>query len=840
MYRGISFLLLMMTCVMALNAQQAVTDTLPNDTLLKEISVKGRIPGVVIKGDTLIFNAEAYRLQEGSVLGDLMRRLPGVDVDEEGRIKVKGRPVSQVKINGKDFFGGNQDMAMQHLPSALVKRVKAYEEEGREQRHTGIKGREKPLIVDVELRSELKNQLTAEAMGGASVADKRYDANLFGNAFSDRWNVTLTGKSSNTDEGELLNDAGGKTATRQTAFNMNWSNTEKEDVAGKIDIDFSTEWQRNDHDTRTEWTGETYLPEMASANSGRQSSRSKDNDWNSNLTLSWYPSRRTWLSAHAIVDNNSNRGLVTGNNATFHPTANNFSIINSDDNAEKVRLKEERYNFGLFASHKIDSLGSTAFVWTDYQGGHSADHDFTINRMHYYLLSDSLVFRNRYHHTPSSPHTLTLRTGYSHHFSQLFSADVSYEWHNAYNDQQRQCYALDSLYGIDADNCPPLGWLPASADSMAFIRMAHLSQNSSHRQTINSLALGGHWEKGKLMLRTECRIFAQHTRLNFEQGSFNTRPSRTVTGVNPSAHAQWKFSPTHQLTLTYNGMSSPPSMTDLIDLPDESNPLHITTGNPNLKNTWRNHVSLWWNHYDEKHQRNLSITPSFSHAINEVAYRMEYDPVSGIQHTRPDNVNGCWTAHVNGNWSQPLTRKGTWTLNATVDDNYQHQVSFISNGQDPGIRNALGALTLSQSVHVQFRASEQWDLGLKGRYAYSHLSTSSQQWSDNTYHLSIVQGDATWHAPWQMEVGTECALRMRRGYQESHMNTTEWLWNASLSQRLLSNRSLSLGLRLTDILHQRRCIMRTFTPTEKQEVITNRIGSYALFFLRWRLNQSNL
>ena len=112
MYRGISFLLLMMTCVITLKGQQAVTDTLPNDTLLKEISVKGRIPGVVLKGDTLIFNAEAYRLQEGSVLGDLMRRLPGVDVDEEGCIKVKGRTVSQVKINGKDFFGGNQDMAM--------------------------------------------------------------------------------------------------------------------------------------------------------------------------------------------------------------------------------------------------------------------------------------------------------------------------------------------------------------------------------------------------------------------------------------------------------------------------------------------------------------------------------------------------------------------------------------------------------------------------------------------------------------------------------------------------------------------------------------------------------
>jgi hypothetical protein len=312
--------------------------------------------------------------------------------------------------------------------------------------------------------------------------------------------------------------------------------------------------------------------------------------------------------------------------------------------------------------------------------------------------------------------------------------------------------------------------------------------------------------------------------------------TRTVTNFSPTVDFRWKKSQTGQLRLTYRANTQQPSMSDLLDVYDDSNPLRITRGNPGLKPSFTQNINLFYNDYFTNHQRSVMTFVNFSTTSNSVSNKTTYVESTGGTITRPENINGNWNGNIVFMFNTAIDSAAFYNINTYTNLSYNHNVGYVSvNSLSDSQESVTKSLGIGERLSASYR-NEWFEFELNGSLNYTY-SRSELQPNNNLDTWQFAYGAMTGiTAPWGTQLTTNINMQSRRGYSDASMNTNELIWNAQLSQSFLRGNALTVSLQFYDILHEQSTVSSILNAMQRSDTEYNAVTSYAMLHVIYRLN----
>ena len=841
----------------------------PDAIMLKGTTVTGNAAKVIVKADTFIYNASAYRTPEGSVVEELVKRLPGAQVDDDGKITINGKEVKKIKVDGKEFMTGDTKTAMKNLPTSIIERVRAYDQKSDLARVSGIDDGEEETVLDFGIKTGMNKGIMVNADLAAGTKD-RYSSRIFGGLMKDDFKAFLMTSANNVNDmgfggggGRFGGGRQGLTATKMTGLNLNY---EKTDL---ITVDGSIRWNHSDGDAVSKTASESFMSSSVSSFSNRLSNNlSRSNSWNGQFRIEWTPDSMTNIMFRPQFNYNSSDGLTDGSSATFSkdpytikgitdPLSQLTQLVNEKDEEGNSIVKNSNISNSLSYSdnksvggwgqynRKLNNYGRniTLRLGANYSEGMSKS--FSNDQVKYYTAINGVltpdVENNRYAVTPTKNWDYSIRLTYSEPIMRRTYLQFSYQYQYKYSKSDRGTYDLGGN-GWDFMNVVPVyrGWdryLSLMGDTpLEDYKSDKLSQFSEYKNYIHTGEVMLRVVRDAYNLNLGMQVVPQKSRLDYRyQGKEYSDIERTVTNWSPTADFRWKISNVSQMRVNYRANTSQPSMTDLLDIEDDSNPLNKRQGNPNLKPSFTQNMRFQYNNYWQNHQRSLMVNANFSTTANSISNKVTYDQKTGVNTTRPENINGNWNAFAMVMFNTSIDSAGYFNVNTFTTLRYAHNVGYVSLSQQDSQESVTRSTTYGERLSASYRNS-WFELELNGSVDYMHARSQLQSNNDLDTWTFSYGGSVMVTAPWGTQLSTNMNMNSRRGYNDASMNTNELIWNAQVSQSFLRGNALTLSLQFYDILKEQSTFSRAISAMQRTDTEYNAITSYAMLHVIYRLN----
>lgn len=884
------------------------------ENMLNVATVSATLQRVEQKGDTTQFNAGAYRVPQGSTLQSLIKQLPGVEIDDKGKITWNGKEVKEFLINGKDFFKGDTETAMKNLPTDLVNRIKAYDKKSDYSEMTGVDDGEETTVLDISTKKSIQDTWVGLLDGGYGNHD-RYTGRVFLSRFSDRFSFTAFGGMNNIndktiDGGYHHRMSNGLVTKKNAGLEFSWENKKEKDEKNRLEIEGNINFNYFDSNLIGTTNSETFLSagRHSSFQNSWQNDNSKNTDFRSVFRFRWnltpqtilmfrpqYSYSRNRQNSHSLSATfNEDPYLIPGveqpldqimseNSATLYPEL--YSIWLNANLRHSLEKDYSHYVGGnLNLVHKLKKPKRSISLQAN--GGYSTGKNkaYSLSNIRYNeTTGNQSRFLNQYRMTPTHNYNYRLRSNYTEPFGKGWVAKLGYAFDFKHTESNRSLYNLDSLayepyrslfpgyehFG-DAENHPELGIIPTEDEVLNAIRDLRNSQYATYEYTDHTASLGMRFKNKAIRFNADLKFNPERTRMHYNRPGqrIDTLITRKVFKVAPSLRFKYKFSNTSQLDLYYYGYSSQPSMTDLLAIVDDSNPLNINIGNPGLDPSWNNNVRVYFNSYNTEKQRNIMTGVYYSQVKDAVSNRMIYDEQTGIRYMRPENINGNWNVSSMFLLSSGIGKKKLFNISSMTTFFYNNNVGYTGRmGQQTyackspytkpavaephnydyyekifasaeSVKNTTRNLNVGENIKASYRG-EWYEIGLKGRGKYQHARASVQDNANmDTWNFSYG-GNLSFNFKFGLNLYTEIQMNSRRGYNDASMNTDELVWNAQISQSFLRNRAASLSIDFYDILRNQTNISRQLTATQRTDSWNNSINSFFMVRFTYQLNIFN-
>lgn len=852
--------------------------------LLKGAEVTARQAQVEMKADTFMYNAGAYRLPEGSALEELVKKLPGAEVSEDGTIKINGKEVKKIMVDGKEFFDNDTKMAMKNLPVNMVEKLKAYDRKSDYTRMTGIDDGEEETVLDLSVKKDMKQGWIAEVDLGYGT-EERYTGKATVNRFTDKLRLTLIGSVNNVDDrGFSVGFHGGRggsglVASKMAGVDFNWENGKKEREAGLLKLGGNVRYSHRSTDRMSLTNSQTFFTTGASNSFSNSSSHnsSGNTNVNANFRIEWSPDTMTRIMFRPNFSYSKNYSNGLNRSVTFNedpytrmtdPLSQYEAFVKDsfvvNDNFRTSMSDGNSYSFNgmLMVNRRLNSRGRNLTLRL--RGGFSDSENFShsISDVNYFLRRNpdgTIVkdYRRQYNVNPSGNYNGGAELSYSEPLFTGAHLQFSYNYQYRYSDSDRSMYSLDSLIskGIVGEEVLrnwPLGYLPYAelqgVDWMELCKNFQNSQYATYKEHNQNATVMFRYQKGKLRFNAGASMQPQKTYMDYLKGAMDTTVIRQVFNWSPRIDLRYKFSDAGQLHFRYNGRSGQPSMTNLLDVTDDSDPLNVSKGNPGLKPSWTDNISLFCNNYNPEKQRGWMVHARFNTVKNSISTAVFYDEASGRRTTMPMNINGNWNTYTNVMFNSALGEKKYFNMFTFTDYGFTNDVAYVSSGSGTGAGGATAGeiinlssksttrtSSVSERLNLNFR-NDLIEVGVNGHIRYQHARNDLQENANlDTYNFSYG-GNVQINMPWNMSLATNIGQDCRRGYDDASMNTDELVWNAQLSQSFLKGNAATVSLQWYDILQQRSNISRTLSATQRADTWNNAINSYVMAHFIYKLN----
>ena len=837
----------------------------PDAIMLKGATVTGQAAKVTLKEDTFVYNASAYRTPEGSVIEELVRKLPGAQVDDDGKITINGKEVKKILIDGKEFMTGDTKTAMKNLPTSIVERVKAYDQKSDLARVSGIDDGEEETVLDFGIKRGMNRgfMLNADLAAGTK---KRYSGRIFAGMQSSDLKIFIPLSANNVNDMGFPGGGGGRfgggrqglTATKMAGFNLNY---EKKD---RFKFDASIRWNHSDGDAVVRRSTEDFMSGTTSTFSNSVNSNlSRGNSWDARFRLEWMPDSMTNIMMRPQFRYNSSDGLGEGMSMTFDEDPYKYVRNPMDDEAMKILIdhgivKNRNINNSISYSDSKSAGGWLQFnrrlsrngrnITLRFTGnvGEGMSKSFTNSLVEYLQLvtkdgKDSVYQANRYAVTPTKNWNYGLRATYSEPIFRQVYLQFSYQYQYSYTKSDRATYDF-STFPADFFGVKPLyrGWDDYIAllggNPLENFRDDKLSRFSEYRNYNHTAEMMLRVVRKAYNLNIGFQVMPQRSHFTQDYQGVHTDTVRTVTNVAPTADFRWKISKVSQLRFNYRANSSQPSMSDLLDITDDSDPLNVHKGNPGLKPSFTQNFRLFYNNYIQNHQRSIMANLNFSTTRNSISNMVTYDEASGGRTTRPENINGNWNAFGMFMFNTAIDSAGFFNVNTFTTLRYNNSVGYVSiNRNADSQESTTKSTTFGERLAASYR--NNWmELELNGSLEYMHARSELQSNNNLDTWTFSYGGSLQLTAPWGTQLSTSMNMNSRRGYNDASMNTNELIWNAQLSQSFLKGNALTLSLQLYDILHQQSTFSRAVDAMRRSDTEYNAITNYAMLHVIYRLN----
>lgn len=833
----------------------------PDAIMLKGATVTARASKVTLKADTFVYNANAFRTPEGSVVEELVKRLPGAEVSDDGTIKINGKEVKKILVDGKEFMTGDTKTAMKNLPTNIIDRIKAYDQQSDLARVSGIEDGEEQTVLDFGIKAGMNKGVMMNADLAAGTKH-RYAGRIFGGVMKDNTKVFLMTNANNTNDmgfpgggggGRFGGGRQGLTATKMVGMNFNY---EKTDL---LKLDGSVRWNHSDGDALSKRSSESFFGETTSQFSNSLTRNfTRSNGWDARMRLEWTPDSMTNIMFRPSFRYNSNDGDNASNEASFDQNPYDYvtdpladlktlvekGIVKNDRTQESVSYSDSKNLNGMLQiNRRLNNSGRNITVQLNAGWSDGDSKSISNSLIKYYqegiIVGDTI---NRYSVTPTKNWNYRARITYSEPIFPKTYLQFSYQYEYRYQKSDRGTYDLSDLlsdgtwYGGYRSWDNYLGQFGIRNNNVEPYKDDDLSRFSEYKNYIHTAEVMLRIVRKAYTFNVGVQVIPQKSHFIQDYQGIHSDTTRTVTNFAPTMDFRWKKSATGQLRFTYRANSSQPQMSDLLDITDNSDPLNITKGNPGLKPSFRQNFNLFYNDYFQKHQRAVMTFVNFSTTSNSISNKTTLDPVTGGRITQPENINGNWNGNLGFMFNTAVDSAAFFNVNTFTNLSYAHNVGYVSVDMNSDSQKSVTTSTgISERLAGSYR-NDWLEIELNGSVNYQH-NRSELQTNNNLDTWQFTYGGMVGiTAPWGTSLTTNLNMQSRRGYSDSSMNTNELIWNAQVSQSFLKGNALTVSLQLYDILHQQSTISRTISASMRSDTEYNAITSYGMLHVIYRLN----
>lgn len=829
--------------------------------MLKGAVVTAMAQKVSLKEDTFVYNSAAYRTPEGSVVEELVKRLPGAEVSDDGTIKINGKEVKKILVDGKEFMTGDTKTALKNLPTSIIDKIKAYDEKSDLSKVTGIddgeeqtvldfgvkKGMNKGVISNIDLGVGNKNRYNMRGMGGYFANNNRFM--LFANAN----NTSDRGFGGGPGRG-FWGGANGLNASKMIGANYNY------ELKDKFKFNTSLRWNHSDGDVWSSRSSENFMGSSSSFSNSLSQSYSRSNSWNGNIRLEWMPDSMTNILFRPSISWSSSDGLSGSQSASYNKDPYTITTKDplSEEGIEELDKAEAMVNSQLTngitysdnnningmlqINRKLGNKGRNITFRVDAKYTDKDSKSISLNNAKLYLVQtaegkDSTYQTNRYNLTPSKNYSYAGQLTYSEPLWKATFLQFSYKFTYSYSKSDRSTYDF-SKYAMSG-NQEYRGWdsyLNPFAGHLEDYKDDDQSRFSEYRNYNHDIQVMMRFIRQKYNLNFGVMVQPQQSKYIQDYQGVHVDTVRNVVNVSPTLDFRYRFSKMSNLRINYRGTTSQPSISQLLDITDNSDPLNISMGNPGLKPSFTQNFRLFYNNFVQNHNKGIMTFVNFSTTNNSISNKVTYDETTGGRITRPENINGNWNAMGAFMFNCSIDSAGVWNINTGAHANYNNYVSYLSlDKKSDSQKNTTRSITWRQNLSLSYR--NDWaEFSLDGTLTYNKAKNKLQPTSNlETWQFSYGPS-MTLTAPWGTSLNTSLSINSRRGYNDSSMNTDEFVWNAQLSQSFLKGKPLTIMLQFYDILRQQSTFSRAISATSRTDTEYNAINSYAMLHVIYRLN----
>ena len=829
--------------------------------MLKGAVVTAMAQKVSLKEDTFVYNSAAYRTPEGSVVEELVKRLPGAEVSDDGTIKINGKEVKKILVDGKEFMTGDTKTALKNLPTSIIDKIKAYDEKSDLSKVTGIddgeeqtvldfgvkKGMNKGVISNIDLGVGNKNRYNMRGMGGYFANNNRFM--LFANAN----NTSDRGFGGGPGRG-FWGGANGLNASKMIGANYNY------ELKNKFKFNTSLRWNHSDGDVWSSRSSENFMGTSNSFSNSLSQSYSRSNSWNGNIRLEWMPDSMTNILFRPSISWSSSDGLSGSQSASYNKDPYTITTKDplSEEGIEEMEKAEAMVNSQLTngitysdnnningmlqVNRKLGNKGRNITFRVDAKYTDKDSKSISLNNAKLYLVQtaegkDSTYQTNRYNLTPSKNYSYAGQLTYSEPLWKATFLQFSYKFTYSYSKSDRSTYDF-SKYAMSGDY-EYRGWdsyLNPFAGHLEDYKDDELSRFSEYRNYNHDIQVMMRFIRQKYNLNFGVMVQPQQSKYIQDYQGVHVDTVRNVVNVSPTLDFRYRFSKMSNLRINYRGTTSQPSISQLLDITDNSDPLNISMGNPGLKPSFTQNFRLFYNNFVQNHNKGIMTFVNFSTTNNSISNKVTYDETTGGRITRPENINGNWNAMGAFMFNCSIDSAGVWNINTGAHANYNNYVSYLSlDKKSDSQKNTTRSITWRQNLSFSYR--NDWaEFSLDGTLTYNKAKNKLQPTSNlETWQFSYGPS-MTLTAPWGTSLNSSLSINSRRGYNDSSMNTDEFVWNAQLSQGFLKGKPLTIMLQFYDILRQQSTFSRAISATSRTDTEYNAVNSYAMLHVVYRLN----
>ncbi|MDR2956242.1 MAG: outer membrane beta-barrel protein [Prevotella sp.] len=762
--------------------------------------VEAQLPDIQVKGDTIQYNASAYNVEEHELLQDLIKKIPGIEIDNNGAIKANGKPITKILVDGKEFFGNDIAFALSNLPANMVKNLQLYKEQSEESKATGVKDQDPPQVLNLTVKEEFKKSIFGNARAGYG-SDDRYSAGFNANSMHGNNQYTITGNMGNVmGDGRGIFVGNGENTSKNTGGNFNMNPSDKIEINGYVNYSYNKNLNINRF--------ESYTSQLDRYSQGSSTYTNKGENINSNFSMRWNPDSLTTihLGTNLGVNKNNNNSLSTdsSNVAGQDPTIGFSSNLNEDKGFSNGNSLMITRRFGKKGRSIRLNLGNTL-------RNNDTDGKTYSETLYPDDTPDRIIDNISKADNKNTSYGITL--GYVEPLGEgkLLQFEYSYRQNDSkrINDARRMDDAgnytiVDSTY---------------TRDSRMKYRTHNINLQFQSNKEKYDYSIGFNmdptYSDNKVTLGDSIIEYITQNTINFS-------PSLRL-GYRPDKNTSWNFD--------YSGSTRQPATRELSGDTIVVNSLNKTVGNPDLRTSYSNRFSAYFMKSDFESGRFFNISFNFNYTLNDIVSYAVIDN-KGNRFSTYRNVDGNMGSYIYATYNTPLRNK---KFNISFDPNisYNKRIGY-SNDEKSIIQN----ISMGPSANIRF-TSDKFEGNLRAgashNIAFNNLSEVKRS-SNTRYNFAY---GFKWKLPFDFSIKNDIYQTLLSGYGEG-AKKSEFLWSASIDKLILKKKG-TLQIQFADILNDRNNEQRSINGNDYSYSWSNTIGRYFLvsFSYRFHIQKGN-
>ena len=781
-------------------------------TLLKEVTVVQEKAPVIIRNDTIEYNAGSFKTKPNAVVEDLLKKLPGVQVDKDGKIKSNGEEVKKILVDGKEFFGNDPKMATKNLPADAIDKVQVFDRKSDQSRFTGFDDGNSEKTINLTVKPEKKNGVFGKATAGAGNKGL-YEGNFNINSFSGERQLSAIGMLNNTNKQgfsfiDILNFSGalpgaGGRGGGNVQMDMGGgglpvqgeNNTEGVVTTRAGGLNYNNTWQKkmdfmSSYFYNRQQTGIAENVQQQWLLPGNHFSTTKQN----NSTNTNESNRVNIIGDYKIDSSNSLRITSSLNmqqsqysiSSRYHSVAETGDLLNDGNTASFIGGKGQSWNNSVLFRYRYARKGRTFAANLSFNTN-NANSNGGLNSINNYYQPGNVLQRSDTINQVNTQHNNTNTYGAVLSYTEPLSKKSLLEFN--YNLNTSHTATAKTTFDADKSN----GKYSVLNDL--------LSNRFSNTYTYHRPGMNWRYQQAKYSFAIGASLQQASLQSEFHSMGSDSALHRSFVNFLPNANLIYKISQYQNLHVFYNSFTRQPSVTQLQPLADNTDPLNISMGNPDLKQEYYQRLQANYISFDPYRHTSFFLALNAGLTNNKIVNADQLG-AQGQRITRPVNVNGMYNISINSSWGFPLRKlKSNLNLNSALSQS--RNAGFINAQQ-----NNINTWNASEEITWNYNYKELLDLSAGTNIAWNKVRYSLQPQQNIQYWNQHYTFDFNLYLPKGFSLATDLDYTTRSGLAQGY-NLHAVLWNAGIAKQVFTNKKGELRLQVYDLLNQNTGISRS-------------------------------